>query len=185
MVSDKITVVIPARGEGSRMKGFSPKPKHLLYYGGQRIIGRIKACFEGYEVEVMEGSPTASRTETLELLRGRKNVLICDCDVIPDGWVNSSGNWSTDLIWIFISQNQKYGGIDFDVDCRVFSVSEKGNNELTHRTSGLYFLKDVGATIDRMTDPNSIASGMIGARMIKENTFIRVGDPEDYLAALK
>lgn len=191
MVSDKITVVIPARGEGSRMKAISPKPKHLLYYGGQRIIGRIKACFEGCEVEVLEGPPTTSRAETLELLRGRKNVLIVDCDVIPESkFPEERPMWqlkddSTDAIWFFFSKDQKYGGLYGNEFWKLKSVTEKGDTTTTCRSSGLYFLKDVSATIDRMADPNSIASGMIGARMIPENTFIRVGDPEDYLAALK
>lgn len=193
MGNDKITVVIPARGEGSRMKCISPKPKHLLYYGGQRIIALIKACFDGYEVEVLEGPPTASRAETLELLRGRKNVLIVDCDVIPDKWESALfddvavGPFDWDAIWYFKSNNPKYGGLYMDNSGlrELAHVCEKGDTTTECRSSGLYFLKDVGATIDRMTDPNSIASGMIGARMIPENTFIRVGDPEDYLSALK
>jgi hypothetical protein len=36
-----------------------------------------------------------------------------------------------------------------------------------------------------MKDDNSIASGMIGAKAIKETTFIRLGDVEDYYEALK
>ena len=36
-----IKIVITANGEGSRMKAISPKPKHLLYYGGKRIIDCI------------------------------------------------------------------------------------------------------------------------------------------------
>jgi len=183
-MSDKVTVVITARGEGSRMKGLSPKPKHLLYFGAERIIDRIITCFWGCTVEVLEGPATASRAATLELLRGRGNVLICDCDVIPDKWVNETGNWNTDAIWFFYSINPKYGGLYPDENCRLGSVTEKGDTVTKCRSSGLYFLKDVGRTIDRMTDPNSIASGMIGARMIPENTFIRVGDPDDYLKAL-
>jgi hypothetical protein len=187
-MSDKITVVITARGEGARMKCLSPKPKHLLYYGGQRIIDLIKACFDECDVEVLEGPPTSSRAETLDLLRGRKNVLIVDCDVIPAGIrpPNSLPNIpEVNGIWWFESQNPKYGGLYRNENGTLTAVTEKGDTETKYRSSGLYFLKDVGATIDRMTDPNSIASGMIGARMISENTFIRVGDPEDYLAALK
>lgn len=184
---DKITVVITAKGRGERMKGFGPQPKHLLYYGGKRIIDHIKDCFAGWPVEVLDGEPTNSRTETLELLRGRKNVMIVDCDIIPLNWIDPlpKATPETDAIWWFCSNNPKYGGLYVGDDGRLVSVTEKGDTQTKYRASGIYFLKDVGATIDRMTDPNSIASGMIGARMLHENTFIRVGDLEDYLAALK
>lgn len=203
MVHSEITVVITARGEGTRMKGLSPLPKHMLYYGGKRIIDCIRDCFEGFNVVVLDGPPTKSRAETLEELRGMQNVLIVDCDIIPlyhglGGLVlrvddslsyRSIEYIDMDVIWYFISDCPKYGGLQPDTDGVPYdgvflkSAKERGETELL-RASGLYFLKDVGATIDRMTDPNSIASGMIGARMIRENTFIRVGDPEDYLAAL-
>lgn len=181
--SEKITVVITAKGRGERMKGFGPQPKHLLYYGGKRIIDHIKDCFAGWPVEVLDGEPTNSRTETLELLRGRKNVMIVDCDIIPKGWNFIIS--THDCIWFFDSNNPKYGGLYADENYHLSRVVEKGDPETKYRASGIYFLKDVGATIDHMTDPNSIASGMIGANMIYESTFIRVGDPEDYLASLK
>lgn len=191
MENDKITVVITAKGRGERMKGFGPQPKHLLYYGGKRIIDHIKDCFAGWPVEVLDGEPTNSRAETLEFLRGRKDVMIVDCDIIP-AWrfKEESPMWNlknpkTDVIWIFKSDNPKYGGLYPDENYHLSRVVEKGDPETKYRASGIYLLKDVGATIDRMTDPNSIASGMIGANMIYENTFIRVGDLEDYLAALK
>jgi len=189
-MTDPIKIVITANGEGSRMKALSPKPKHLLYFGAERIIDRIKACFEGYAVEVLEGPATASRAATLELLRGRENVLIVDCDVIPESkFPEERPMWqlkeeSTDAIWFFFSVEPKYGGLYHNEFWKLTSVTEKGDIKTPCRASGIYFLKDIGATIDRMTDPNSIASGMIGARMIPENTFIRVGDPEDYLKAL-
>lgn len=186
-----ITVIITARGEGSRMKAISPKPKHLLYYGRKRIIDCIKDCFDGCNVEVLEGEPTANRKETLEVLRGRTNVLIVDCDVIPIGkFPEEKPEWylrdipDNDLIWIFISKNAKYSGLYSD-GVRLSRVVEKGDTATGLRSSGLYFLEDVSATLDRMTDQNSLASGMIGAKMILETTFIRVGDPEDYLNALK
>lgn len=175
------------------MKGLSPKPKHMLYYGGKRIIDCIRDCFGVFNVVVLDGLPTKSRVETLEELRGMQNVLIVDCDVIPINWTDTLhiilGVPDEDMIWYFISDCPKYGGLQPDTDGVPYdgvflkSAKERGETEIC-RASGLYFLKDVGATIDRMTDPNSIASGMIGARMIRENTFIRVGDPEDYLAAL-
>jgi hypothetical protein len=185
--SEKITVVITAKGRGERMKGFGHQPKHLLYYWDKRIIDHIKECFAGWPVEVLDGEPTNSRAETLELLRGRKNVLIVDCDIIPLNWIDPLPKTTpeTDAIWWFCSNNPKYGGLYVGDDGRLASVTEKGDTQTKCRASGIYFLKDVGATIDRMTDPNSIASGMIGAKMIHENTFLRVGDPEDYLNSLR
>jgi hypothetical protein len=191
MENGKITVVITAKGRGERMKGFGPQPKHLLYYRDKRIIDHIKECFT--TCEVLDGEPDNNRTETLELLRGRKNVLIVDCDIIPlehglyylDSIDGKLQKGDKDVIWCFDSDNPKYGGLYPDKNYFLQKVVEKGDTQTKCRASGLYFLKDVGATIDRMTDLNSIASGMIGAKMVFENTFIRVGDPEDYLAALK
>ncbi len=187
MVHNEITVVITARGEGTRMKGLSPLPKHMLYFGGKRIIDCIRDCFEGFNVVVLDGPPTKSRAETLEELRGMQNVLIVDCDIIPDKKkiCFSALLEPEDLIFFFKSQESKYGGLYMDGNSRLLEVTEKGDAATNYRSSGVYILRDVGATIDRMTDPNSIASGMIGARMIRENTFIRVGDTEDYLKALK
>jgi hypothetical protein len=201
-MSDKITVVITARGEGSRMKAISPRPKHLLYYGGKRIIDHIKEAFAPFcEIEILEGKPTKNRAETLELLRGRKNVLICDCDVIPVfakptfisdfkdffDWLPSQ---PLDYIFCFASGSPKYCGLRFDfsdggTELLTAATEREDASKRILRASGLYFLKDVGGTIDRMTDPNSIASGMIGAKSIPEQTFIRLGDPDDYLNELK
>lgn len=172
------------------MKGLSPLPKHMLYYGGKRIIDCIRECFDGFEVVVLDGPATKSRVETLEELRGMQNVLIVDCDVIPVMWnyimieAETKDFLLGDTIWYFVSANNKYGGlVPTDDGLFLESAKERGKTQLL-RSSGLYFLKDVGATIDRMEDPNSIAAAMIGARMIRENTFIRVGDVEDYLNAL-
>lgn len=198
---NKITVIITANGEGSRMKGISPAPKHLLYLGGNRVIDQIALQFRNFDVkvlthydtpghEVIKCKPTKTRAETLENIRGLKDVLICDCDILPIGRMNALyftgvGYLDFDTIWCFKSQNPKYGGIYIDDEGNVVRVCEKGDNETNLRASGLYFLKDVGATIDRMTDPNSIASGMIGAKVALEDKFIRLGDPEDYFKAIK
>lgn len=211
-MANDLKIVITANGEGSRMKAISPKPKHLLYYGGKRIIEHIiealqpfgSVCVFGrYSDHLPPGvwrecGPTGSRKEQLDLLLGWKNVLIVDCDVIPVFSAESFKDptpkirrdfestieLGKDAIWYFESDNQKYGGLEMSETGTLASAKERGQGH-KYRASGLYFLKDVGATVDRMTDPNSIASGMIGARMIFENTFIRVGDPEDYLNALK
>ena len=39
-------------------------------------------------------------------------------------------------------------------------------------------------TLNKMQD-NSIASGIIGAKCIVENTFVRLGDLEDYMEAIQ
>ena len=213
-----IKIVITANGEGSRMKALSPKPKHLLYYGGKRIIEHITEALQPFgEVFVfgglrchvppgvwMECGPTGSRKEQLELIRDWKNVLIVDCDVIPVfakptfvpdfkeyfEWLPTQPN---DYIFCFKSSLSKYCGLHFTFDgaecqssgCLESAIEREVSERPMLRGSGLYFLKYVGATVDRMTDQNSIASGMIGAKMTPEQTFIRVGDPEDYLSALK
>ena len=214
---EPLKIVITANGEGSRMKAISPKPKHLLYYGGKRIIEHIIDAIQPFgEVFIMDSlncvpgdsgtlwPPTESRKHSLELIRDLKNVLVVDCDVIPVfakptfvpdfkdyfEWLPTQPN---DYIFCFASSSQKYCGLHFTFDgaecqssgCLESAIEHEVSERPMPRASGLYFLKDVGATADRMTDPNSIASGMIGAKMTPEQTFIRVGDPEDYLNALK
>lgn len=210
MVDNKaLKIIITANGEGSRMKGLGPQPKHLLYYGGKRIVDHIIEALAPFgEVRVfgrypdhlpqgvwMQCGPTASRKDQLELIRDWENVLIVDCDVIPVFDADSQEradykalfiqlrNLTDDAIWFFDSDCPKYGGLEMENG--ILKAAKERGIEHKHRASGLYFLKHVGTTIDRMTDPNSIASGMVGARMIFENTFIRVGDAEDYLNALK
>lgn len=197
-----LKIVITANGNGERMKGLSPRPKHLLYYGGKRIIDHIIEALQSFgEVRVfgrysdylppgvwMECGETASRKEQLELIRDWQNVLIVDCDVIPvfAAWeylLGKDEHERTDAIFYFESDSPKYGGLQMN-NGRLSFAKERGEGQKI-RASGLYFLNHVGTTVDRMTDPNSIASGMIGARMIFEDSFIRVGDAEDYLNALK
>ena len=209
MTQENLKIIITANGNGERMKGLSPRPKHLLYYGGKRIIDHIIEAMQPFgEVRVfgrfpdhlppgvwMECGETESRKAQLELIREWRNVLIVDCDVIPvfeKDYKNAPPAWfgeskvklDRDAIWCFESDCPKYGGLEADENWRLVAAKERGQGH-KYRASGLYFLKHVGPTIDRMTDPNSIASGMAGARMIFENTFIRVGDAEDYLNALK
>ena len=204
-MQESLKIIITANGEGSRMKGLSPKPKHLLYYGGKRIIDHIIEALRPFgEVRVfgrhpdhlppgvwMECGETENRKEQLELIRDLENVLIVDCDVIPvfegqehDAIFHGLLNSETDAIWYFRSDCPKYGGLEMSDDRRLVAAKERGHGH-QYRASGLYFLKHVGTIIDRMTDTNSIASGMVGAWMVFENTFIRVGDVEDYLNALK
>lgn len=195
---NEVTVIITANGEGSRMKGISPLPKHLLWYGGKRIVDHIRDAFPGLPVKVLARfdtpghdvircGPTRTRKETLEIIRGVKNVLVCDCDIIPAFYwhrmpVVSTG-FDTDAIWFFESDCEKYGGLEIDDESRLVAAKERGQGH-KYRASGLYFLKDVGATLDRMEDHNGLAAAMIGARCIPEDTFIRLGDPEDYTNAV-
>ena len=73
--------------------------------------------------------------------------------------------------------------------CLKNKISQSGNaliieNISNVKCSGVYFVKSVSELLKNMTDDNSIASGMIGAKTIKETTFIRLGDVEDYFEAL-
>lgn len=211
-MTEPLKIVITANGEGSRMKALSPKPKHLLYYGGKRIIDCIVEALSPFGKPLVFGAfpgsanaenwmicaSTKNRKEQLELIRDWKNVLIVDCDVIPAFAAESfkgptpkirrdfesTIELEQDAIWCFESNSPKYGGLEMSETGTLAAAKERGQGH-KYRASGLYFLKHVCATVDRMTDPNSIAAAMIGARMIFENTFIRVGDPEDYLNALK
>lgn len=217
-MSKPLKIVITANGEGSRMKALSPKPKHLLYYGGKRIIDHIIEALSPFGKPLVFGAlpgsanaenwmvcaSTKNRKEQLELIRDWKNVLIVDCDVIPVfekptfvpnfkeyfEWLPTQPR---DFIFCFASASPKYCGLHFNFEgsecggsgCLESAIEREVSKTPIFRASGVYFLKDVGATVDRMTDPNSIASGMIGAKATPEQTFIRVGDPEDYLNALK
>lgn len=211
-MNNPLKIVITANGNGERMKGLSPRPKHLLYYGGKRIVDHIIEAMQPFgDVRVfgrfpdhlppgvwLECGATESRKAQLELIRDWQNVLIVDCDVIPvfvaesfkDPTPKIKRNFDsiielgTDTIWYFESDCPKYGGLEMSAGGYLIAAKERGQGH-KYRASGLYFLKHVGATIDRMTDPNSIAGGMAGARMIFENTFIRVGDADDYLNALQ
>lgn len=208
--SKALKIIITANGNGERMKGLSPRPKHLLYYGGKRIIDHIIEAMQPFgDVRVfgrfpdhlppgvwLECGETESRKAQLELIRDWENVLIVDCDVIPvfpgvekqkeffELMCFGDPLFAKDTIWYFESDCQKYGGLEMSAGGYLIAAKERGQGH-KYRASGLYFLKHVGTTIDRMTDPNSIAGGMGGARMIFENTFIRVGDTEDYLNALQ
>jgi hypothetical protein len=64
------------------------------------------------------------------------------------------------------------------------SAALERDNVSSLKCSGMYFVKSIDRLLNSMTDDNSVASGMIGARVIEEDTFIRVGDVEDYYEAL-
>ncbi len=190
-------IVITANGSGTRMKGLSPKPKHELYLGEKRIIEHLldtcnkygqTYCLTSYKGEwqakypgkIINCEPAATRKDTLENIKGWEDVLIVDCDVVFPAL--PAFDQSTDAIFYFESTCTKYAGL-MDDDGELLGAEERGTSQ-TKRASGAYFVKSVDRLLARMVYPDSIASGMIGARMIRENNFIRVGDVEDYMKAL-
>lgn len=196
-----LKIVITANGEGSRMKGISPAPKHLLYYGGKRAYEHIRDALDAYGpvyiltsfefeyqgVEWIKCQPASTRRETLENLRGWENVLIVDCDIIPFGAddIRWAIKLQSDFIWYFHSDSPKYGGLAMDESGRLTFAAER-DPDACMRASGLYLLKNMDLTLEKMkADPNGLAAAMIGAKMISERTFVRFGDIEDYQNAVK
>lgn len=171
--------VITANGSGSRMKGLSPLPKHHLYYKDKRIIDHLLDIFPG--AEVLEGKPSNSRRETLEYIRDYTNVLIVDCDVIPDKKILPNPSGREDMIWYFNSDKDKYSSLIINDETVIEASESKKISE--NRCSGLYFVKSITDLLSRMNG-DSIAEAMIGAWAIQESSFIKLGDPEDYYEAL-
>lgn len=168
-------------GCGTRLKGLSPKDKHLLYYKNYRIIDWIKTIVP--DINVIGEQKTSSRKETLSLIPIKNNVLIIDCDIIPFGFNLESLFIDNDCVFAFHSIKNKYGSIIVE-NGKVVSCSETNSISNT-KCSGIYFLKDLEKTLSSMVDNNSIISGMIGASVILEDTFLRLGDVEDYLESIK
>lgn len=180
------------------MKGISPKPKHLLFYRGKRIYEHIKDALcdlgeiyiitditdhdYGPGITVIPCGPPVSRKHTLEYIRNFTNTAVIDCDVIPDTRIRSAHE--SDFIYVFESPlSEKYGGVFLSNSGTVIAAEERSKTAV-YKASGMYLLKNVGETLDRMTDENSLASSMIGAKAIVEKSFIRLGDQEDYMNAL-
>lgn len=173
-----MNVYITIGGQGSRMKQISPVDKHLLYYKNKRIIEHLIEIFP--TAKIIGNKKTANRKETLEQVRHEQNCLIVDCDIIPVGI--STKDLSEDSIFVFETAKSKYGSVVLDGN-KLVRADEKENIS-NIKCSGAYYVKSVDVLLNAMTDVNSIASGMIGATAIKENTFIRLGDVEDYFEAL-
>ena len=189
-------IVITANGAGTRMKGLSPKPKHELYLGEKRIIEHlIDACEKVAQTFVLTSykgdwqrvdnvipcPPAETRKETLRNIAEWKDVLIIDCDVVFP--ILPAFDQSKDAIFYFDSTCAKYAGLTMGEDKTLESAEEKGQTQAL-RASGAYFVKSIDKLLGSMTNPDSIASGMIGANMVRESNFIRVGDVEDYMKAL-
>ena len=88
------SVIITANGSGERMKAITDCPKFSLYYGEFRILEHLLNEFRTAKVlthydipyidqsRIIKCKPTNSRKETLENLKGMKEVLIVDCDIV-------------------------------------------------------------------------------------------------------
>jgi hypothetical protein len=87
-------VIITANGSGERMKSITDGQKFSLYYGEFRILEHLLNEFPTAKVlthysipyidqsKIIKCKPTSTRKDTLENLKGMKNVLIVDCDII-------------------------------------------------------------------------------------------------------
>lgn len=177
-MNKNIKYIITIGGMGERMKCLSSVDKHLLYYRDKRIIEWILSIVPSAKVIGQE--KTNSRKQTLLSIKDYRNVCIIDCDIIPFGLDTMS--FQQDTIVYFVSDKPKYSSIVIK-DGIIIKASEK--NELTNtKCSGVYFVKSVKELIDRMTDENSLCEAMIGSNAVFENTFVRMGDPEDYMESL-
>jgi dTDP-glucose pyrophosphorylase len=174
--------LITIGGSGTRMKKISPIDKHLLYYGNKRIIDLIQE--EIGPCKIIGNNKTNSRYETLLEARGLENCWIIDCDIIPYGIKEI--NPTEDTIVCFHSMNtKKYGSVSISdgkvVDCKEdISISNI-------KCSGAYFVRSIDKLLRAMEqseNKNSIAGSMIGASIIFEYKFVRMGDVEDYYKAL-
>lgn len=173
---NKIKIFITTAGNGVRLKNLSPKDKHLLYYNNKRIINWIKEIAPN-SIEFCP-QKTNSRKETLSFLKNESDCLIIDCDIIPIGFNINQLSFEEDFLFAFNSNKSKWGSIVVKND-RLIKCSESENIS-NIKCSGIYFIKNVEKLLNQMTDPNSVASGMIGAKIVYENTFLRLGDIEDY-----
>lgn len=172
---------ITVGGSGTRLKGISPKDKHLLYYKNYRIIEWIQKII--YPSNIIGIEKTANRKETLSLIPELEDILIVDCDIIPFGFDKTIIDLNQDCVFVFRSNKNKYGSVITDDNDKIIKTSEDANIS-NIKCSGIYFIKNLKLTISQMTTPNSIVSGMIGAKCIHEDTFMRFGDAEDYLESV-
>lgn len=176
-MNDAVKFYVTIGGQGSRMKSISPIDKHLLYYKDKRIIDWIFLLIPN--AKLLGENKTSSRKNTLEQIRNEKNVVIIDCDIIPFGI--DLNRIYFDSVYVFDSEKKKYGSIIVENDL-VKSSSETSSISKI-KCSGIYCVKDMRILIENMEE-NSIISGMIGAKIIYENTFKRFGDVEDYYESI-
>lgn len=175
-----ISKYITIGGSGTRLKNISFTEKQDLYFWNKKIIDHIYDIIP--DANVVGHIKTNNRKETLNQINERYNILIIDCDIIPLDINLKDINTENDNIYTFISNKNKYGSIIVENNSVV--GSSEYNNLSKVKCSGIYFCKDLQSVIQNMTDPNSIVSGMIGANIIMEDTFKRLGDIEDYYEAI-
>ena len=87
-------------------------------------------------------------------------------------------------VFVFNSNKNKYGSVILDENDRIIDYSEK-NNISNIKCSGIYFIKNLNNLLHNMKEENSIISGLIGSDIIYENTFIKLGDVDDYFESIK
>lgn len=170
--------VVTIGGKGERLKPLSPKDKHLLYYKNKRIIEWIEQ--ETPSVRIIGESKTKNRKETLQEIQTLEDVFIIDCDIIPFGIKDMV--FTKDTVVCFHSEKPKYGSVVV-VNGKVIRTDES-NSISKVKCSGVYFVKSVKKLLEKMQEPNSIVSGMLGADVFIEKTFLRMGDVEDYMEAI-
>jgi predicted PilT family ATPase len=175
-----ININITVGGKGSRLKKMSNLEKYNLYYKNKTIIEYILEIFP--DAHIVGKNKTNNRKETLSQIKEKNNVLIIDCDIIPFGINLKNINFFTDNIYVFHSLKNKYGSVVIEKN-RLIEINEKKSIS-NYKCSGVYFCKNLESTIERMTDNDSIASGMIGSNVVVENTFKRFGDIDDYYEAI-
>lgn len=171
-------IFVTIGGSGTRMKEISPFDKQFIYYREKRIIEHIFQIFP--YANLLGDNKTNSRRETLQEIANEEDCLIVDCDIIPVGLPDLQ--FDGDTLFYFNSDKPKYGSILIE-DGKLLAVDEK-NSISKNKCSGIYFVKSMSRLLEQMKDDNSLASGMIGAKVIQENTFIKLGDVEDYYEAL-
>jgi len=178
---NKINIYITIGGIGSRLKTITDLEKYNLYYLDKTILQHTMNILPNSNI--VGYIKTSSRKKTLEQIPHQNNILIIDCDIIPFQINLKDIDITQDNVYVFKSHKNKYGSINFDTKFSIIEASEK-NNISKYKCSGVYFCKNLHKTLEKMKDPDSIVSGMIGAKIIIENTFKRFGDVEDYYEAI-
>ena len=174
-----INAYITIGGQGTRLKCLSPKDKHKLYYKDKRIVDWILSIVP--EAQLLGNKKTNNRKETLSAIANQQNILIIDCDIIPFGLDLSLIDTETDNLFVFESNKHKWGSAK--IENKILVSCDENNNISNYKCSGIYYIKNMQKTLEEMND-NSIASGIIGAKTIVENSFARFGDVEDYMEAI-
>jgi hypothetical protein len=177
-LSNPIEYIITIGGHGERMKCISPIDKHLLYYRDKRIIDWILSIVPS--AQIIGSEKTKSRKETLLSIEEKENVCIIDCDIIPFGL--DAIEFSKDTILCFQSNKTKYSSLIVK-DGIVLEASE---NDIISNTkcSGVYYVKSVKNLLAKMKNHNSISEAMIGSAVLYEDTFLRMGDAQDYMESI-